>query len=253
MSNGRPLEEQVEVASNPEPRCPCVLLLDTSSSMKGERLEALSKGLDTLRADLSRDTLTARRVEVAVVTFDSEVRLVQRFVTADRFVPPALRASGQTCMAAGIDRALAVIESRKQQYRRHGLSYFRPWVFMITDGKPEGEPDTRVAEVAARLRVEEQAKRVAFFAVGVGDADMNRLSQITVRRPLELEGLQFDELFLWLSASMQCMSRSQPGQGVVLPRMGWLKKISQFVRDHEGSITDVISIGRVAIKLTTGL
>ena len=28
------LEESVEFAENPEPRCPCVLLLDTSASMQ---------------------------------------------------------------------------------------------------------------------------------------------------------------------------------------------------------------------------
>jgi len=42
------LEELVEVADNPEPRCACVLLLDTSGSMQGERLAALTGGLHTL-------------------------------------------------------------------------------------------------------------------------------------------------------------------------------------------------------------
>ena len=38
------LEESVEFAENPEPRCPCVLLLDTSGSMPGEKLAALNEG-----------------------------------------------------------------------------------------------------------------------------------------------------------------------------------------------------------------
>ena len=36
MTEAIRLEDQVEFAENPEPRCPCVLLLDTSGSMKEE-------------------------------------------------------------------------------------------------------------------------------------------------------------------------------------------------------------------------
>ncbi len=34
------LEEAVEFAENPEPRCPCVLLLDTSGSMQGAAIRS---------------------------------------------------------------------------------------------------------------------------------------------------------------------------------------------------------------------
>jgi uncharacterized protein with von Willebrand factor type A (vWA) domain len=40
MSEASQLEETVEFAENPEPRCPCVLLLDTSSSMRGAPITA---------------------------------------------------------------------------------------------------------------------------------------------------------------------------------------------------------------------
>src|SRR5262245_10239271 len=38
-------EAGLEFADNPEPRCPCVLLVDTSGSMKGDRIRALTDGL----------------------------------------------------------------------------------------------------------------------------------------------------------------------------------------------------------------
>ena len=43
------LEQAVEFAENPEPRCPCVLLLDTSASMHGEPISALNEGLRTFK------------------------------------------------------------------------------------------------------------------------------------------------------------------------------------------------------------
>ena len=70
------LEDAIEFAENPEPRCPCVLLLDTSGSMEGEPVAALNKGLVTFRENLVKDSMACRRVEVAVVTFDNEVKVV---------------------------------------------------------------------------------------------------------------------------------------------------------------------------------
>src|SRR3954466_2778331 len=56
-------------ADNPEPRCPCVLLLDTSGSMSGRPIQELSEGIRTFKQELLSDPLATKRVEVAVVTF----------------------------------------------------------------------------------------------------------------------------------------------------------------------------------------
>ncbi len=221
MSDTLRLDEVVEFAENPEPRCPCVLLLDTSGSMQGVPVDALNEGLLSFKDELIKNSLASRRVEVAIVTFDSNVNVVQDFITADQFNPPILTAGGLTCMGSGIDRALDMIEDRKAQYRSNGIAYYRPWVFMITDGEPQGEVDNVVEEAARRLQNDELNKRVAFFTVGVENANMNRLSQIGVRTPLKLKGLNFVEMFVWLSASMSAVSHSKVEEQVALPPIGW--------------------------------
>ena len=217
------LDEVVEFAENPEPRCPCVLLLDTSGSMQGERIEALNQGLLSLKDELVKNSLAARRVEIAVITFDSSVNVVQDFVTADQFNPPILTAQGLTIMGSAIHRALDIIQERKSKYRTNGIAYYRPWVFMITDGQHQGELDHVVEQAAQRLQADETDKRVAFFSVGVDNANMSRLSQIAVRSPLKLKGLNFIEMFVWLSASMSAVSHSQVDvdEQVALPPIGW--------------------------------
>lgn len=221
MLNDLRLEDAVEFAENPEPRCPCVLLLDTSGSMEGEPIDALNEGLKTFQFDLSLDNLAKRRVEVAVISFDSEVTIVQGFVTADQFIPPILTAKGLTRMGSGINQALDLIQTRKAQYRYHGITYYRPWVFMITDGEPQGEGEAVVQRAVQRIREDEANKRVAFFGVGVEGANMHQLSQIVVRQPVKLKGLNFVDMFLWLSASMQRVSQSKPNEQVALPPPGW--------------------------------
>jgi uncharacterized protein YegL len=215
------LEDAVEFAENPEPRCPCVLLLDTSGSMKGEPLEAMAAGLEAFRYDLSVDPLAARRVEVAVVTFDSGVRVLQDFTSPDRLETPHLSAQGLTHMGEAIHVALDMVEERKTRYRQFGVAYYRPWVFMVTDGEPQGEMPELVDRAALRIRDAEAAKQVAFFAVGVDNANLQKLQAIAVRAPLRLKGLDFTEMFVWLSRSMQSVAHSRPDEQIRLAPTGW--------------------------------
>lgn len=208
--------DAVEFAENPEPRCPCVLLLDTSGSMEGAPLEALREGLRAFKNDLVRDSLAARRVEVAVMTFDDNVNLVQNFVTVDRFDPPDFTAGGHTCMATAVLEALELVKSRKELYRNNGIAYYRPWIFLITDGEPD-EPESLIAEAASRIRLEEQENKVIFFAVGVESANMERLTQLVCRAPVKLNGLNFVDMFVWLSRSMETAAQTGFDAQIALP------------------------------------
>ena len=58
-----------DFVDNPEPRCACLLLLDTSGSMGGEKIRELNAGIKLFQEELNGDSLAAKRVEVAVVTF----------------------------------------------------------------------------------------------------------------------------------------------------------------------------------------
>ncbi|MBL1263462.1 vWA domain-containing protein [Candidatus Methylomicrobium oryzae] len=204
-----------EFAINPESRCPCVLLLDTSGSMEGSPINELNQGLQEFAKSLKDDSLASLRVEVAVVTFDSNVTIVQDFITASNFQAPILTAQGGTDMAGGINKALDLIELRKKEYRGN-VTYYRPWVFMITDGAPNPgwEPS------AQRIKNEEKNKQVTFFAVGVEGADMGKLKDIIVRPPFQLRGLNFQGLFVWLSSSLARVSQSRVGEQVGLQAPG---------------------------------
>lgn len=205
--------------SNPEPRCPCVLLLDTSGSMAGEPIRQLNAGLRDFKEELDNDNLASLRVEIAIITF-GPVSLTQDFITAGQFVPPTLHTTGDTPMGGAINLALDKITERKNIYKQSGISYYRPWIFLITDGAPTDEWQS----AASRVRDWEDQKKVAFFSVGVAGANTNVLAQMSSRQPLQLQGLKFREMFQWLSASLSGVARSQPDDEVPLQTpIGWGK------------------------------
>jgi uncharacterized protein YegL len=234
MAEQQPFED-VGLATNPEPRCPCVLLLDTSGSMAevvsnvgqslgqtvqqdGQtyqlvsggvtRIDKVNEGLRAYQTDLMADPLAAQRVEVSVITFGGTVQTVTPFVSAQQFTPPTLSANGETPMGAAIMQAVDAVSERKRLYKQNGLHYYRPWIFFITDGAPT---DSWQA-AATRIREGEKKKEFALFAVGVEGANFDILRQISVREPLHLKGYSFREMFVWLSQSQRSVSHSNPGQ-----------------------------------------
>jgi uncharacterized protein YegL len=205
-------------ADNPEPRCPCILLLDVSGSMNGQPISELNQGLRYFKEELSSDELAKKRVEVAIVTFGGSVQVQNNFQTALSFIPPQLSADGDTPMGRAILEGLQLLKHRKDEYRTNGISFYRPWIFLITDGEPTDEWQT----AAALVKEGERNKSFAFFTVAVQNANINNLKQISVREPLKLQGLKFRELFQWLSNSMKSVSSSTPGTTVQLATPnGW--------------------------------
>jgi uncharacterized protein YegL len=185
--------------------------------MSGKPIAELNAGLKAFKEELQSDSLAVKRVEVAIVTF-GPVNIVNDFNTAQNFITPTLDAGGDTPMGEAIKRGIELIKNRKTEYKTNGISFYRPWIFLITDGAPTDE----WSRAASAIREGEASKSFAFFAVGVQNADMNILKQISVREPLKLEGLKFRELFQWLSNSMKSVSRSNPGDKIQLtPPTGW--------------------------------
>lgn len=206
-----------EFADNPEPRCPCLLLLDVSGSMQGQPIAELNTGLATFKDELAADSLAMKRVEVGIVTF-GPVQTILPFHGAEAFYPPTLTAQGDTPMGAAIKQGLELVRQRKDEYRANGISYYRPWVFLITDGGPTDEWQS----AADAVREGEASKAFAFFAIGIQGANMETLKRISVREPLRLDGLRFRDLFSWLSSSLRSVSRSTPGTEVPLQSpQGW--------------------------------
>lgn len=224
------LEDQIEIANPQQPHCATVLLLDTSGSMaENNNIGALAEGLTVFKEDVAKDELASKRVDLAIITFGDGVNVMQDFSSITDFEPPAaLSAEGLTPMGEAILKAIELVEQRKQQYKNKGIDYYRPWIFMITDGEPtDMRPgDSTWMEVVKKVHDGEANKKFMFFAVAMQSANMEVLKQIAPpnRAPIMLKGSRFKDLFNWLSKSQSKVSASKVGEQVALENpvaAGW--------------------------------
>ncbi|WP_433796776.1 vWA domain-containing protein [Actinoplanes sp. CA-252034] len=193
---------------NPDPRIACALLLDTSASMAGGPINALNQGLELFCDEIKKDELAQKRAEITVISFGGGARVEIPFTEGRDLQPRTLMAAGDTPMGAALNLGLEQLQHQKQAYRQAGLEYYRPWLFLLTDGEPTDEPV--FASAAEHVRQVEAAKGVAVFPIGVGPyVNVDRLRRVSGERtPVMLEGLSFREFFQWLSASLSAASAS---------------------------------------------
>jgi uncharacterized protein YegL len=220
------LEEAIEIANPQHPHCATVLVVDTSGSMAGDKIQQLNDGLRYFKEDVESDDLARKRIDLSVISFGLGVQTIVPFCSIDEFEPPALAANGSTPMGEALGEAMTAIRARKSEYRAAGMDYYRPWLFLITDGEPtDMQPgDGMWQRVVADLHQGEANKEFLAFVIGVEPANMQTLGQIAPpeRPPVQLQPGKFKEMFAWLSKSQRSVSASKVGEQVALESpIGW--------------------------------
>lgn len=240
-----------EFAANYEQKCLCVLVLDVSGSMNEivddsnvvstgrtiyvdgkqynvvtggvSKLDGLNEGLQSFYREIANDDTTSQRLELAVITFNDEVNVIDGPCLVENSCLPVLEADGETAMVEAVYEAIALVNARKNWYKTTNQPYYRPWIILMTDGEPNHNQN--VAGLAQQIKEDTAAKKYEFLPIGVDNANMSVLQQLAGERPaMKLKGTNFGSFFKWLSASMGTVVNTEEGQTVDLTSgADWLK------------------------------
>jgi len=194
---------------NPAPRCPVILLLDTSSSMSGRPIDELNQGLRQFIQETADDEAAGMSVELEVITFDNDADVAMPFTPISEVErePDELVADGMTSLGAALRLASSHLRERRNLYKRSGISSYRPWVVLMTDG----EPNDDWVQAAGEMRQLGEEGKIQYIGIEIGDdADHDTLCRILPSQPgpVKLKGLRFREFFRWLTDSLRSVSAS---------------------------------------------
>lgn len=207
-------ENNLPFASNPDNRCPTLLVIDSSySTLVNGRITKINEGVKRLIDDINSDVLAKRRVDLAIVQVsNSEPELIQPFITVQDICEnspiPKFIASGGTPMEQGLCLALDELEQYKPKLKENGMQYYKPMIFVLTDGEFYISEQT-----LRRLHQSEESNGHVIFPVGVGsDVNVSDLTAISSKgRAFLLDDTSFSDLFEFVSNSLTSVSQSSPG------------------------------------------
>jgi len=205
-----------ESPENYEQKCLCMLVLDTSSSMAGESINQLNRGLSNFHKEVIEDFVASQRLEVGIVTFDSNVICIQEPKLVNNFEMPTLYTNGSTKLVDGVRMAIDIVENRKKHYKESGQNYYRPIIVLITDGEPDSDQD--ITGLSKEVSSKIASKSFMFYSIGVDGYNHQKLNQIcSTPPPQPLAGHKFYEFFKWLSNSIGIITKSTEGETLMLP------------------------------------
>ncbi|MCQ2377802.1 MAG: VWA domain-containing protein [Victivallaceae bacterium] len=194
--------------NNPAPRCPVILLLDTSGSMCND-MDELNAALRQFLRETAADEAASRSVELEVITFDNSAEVAMPF-TAIADVDPEpdpLVSGGITAMGAALQLATEHLRERRKLYKTNGISSYKPWVILMTDGGPNDDWESAAQE----MRERGERGDLQYIGVEIGnDVDHETMVRILPenQQPVKLKDKCFKQFFRWVTASISSVSSS---------------------------------------------
>lgn len=207
-----------EISLDPSSRLPVIFLLDLSSNMSKAAINELNRGIRQFLQETKEDATASRSVDLEIITF-SDVATVeipfQKLSSIDENTLPTFTADGKCAMDAALSLAEKELQERQKYYMEIGFSTYKPWIIMLSNGKPTGAWKSS----AKKLKDMCFSHGYTYLGIGVGDdVDWDTLRQIVPDSPgpLKLKGIDFKEFFMWITDSLKMTTQS----AVELPDTG---------------------------------
>lgn len=187
------------------------------------RMDVLLHGIETFITTIKKDPIARRSVELSVIAFNEDIRVLSEFKSIDAITLPSIEPEGNTDIGNVVLAASALLEERKKMYKTYGVEYYRPILVLMSDGENNGSSSTYNA-ACKRIHEYEELGKISTILIGMGpDSDLEEMSRLSGKRPAkQLSDEKFDEFFRWLSKSVSVVSQSTPGDRIPLPpTSGW--------------------------------
>lgn len=204
-------------SNNSEMKCLCVLVVDVSGSMRLCE-SGLNQALRTFVSDLLEakngfKEYSKEQIELAIIQFDSSVDILRKPDLVKKGEKlPLFRVKGlKTNTIAAVRKAMEIVKDRKFYYFTNGISYYRPWIILLTDGNPNPCNQIEINSLFNDVKNGIQKHSFMVSAIGIGTkVDTEFLKTISFNNYYRIKQTKISEFFKTLSASMTMFVGNDP-------------------------------------------
>lgn len=189
-------------------RLPVYLLLDTSGSMRGEPIESVKVGLESMVASLRQDPFALESVYISIITFDRDVKQILPLTELEALQIPEIVTpeSGPTHLGEALEVLCRTVDNDVQLSTPEKKGDWMPLLFVMTDGKPSDIQ--KYNQMIPEVKKRNFGSIIACAAGAKSDVRPLQLLTDQVYSLDTTDSATFRQFFKWVSASVSVGNKS---------------------------------------------
>jgi uncharacterized protein YegL len=198
------------------------IIIDNSSSMKGEKLQKLKSALG-----LFHDSILASKLDFlySVIGYKGFQAAIFKSYDDEVLNLDDIYEGGLALLGKAVLLGVKTLEEKLITLRTQGCKLYKPWFVILSDGQCYGELDSQLE--AFKDLYKKQSITYFPFLLSNNPLDEKLTEFQSLKRPLVIANLQYDKLFKWLFETLKLRITTQVEQTIRLTSTafdGWVIK-----------------------------